>query len=161
MNLDELFGHYLDLTPPPEPLDGQALPGTGGVCALTDEHGRLIQVLAAENLRRFLVHRFEPPTDRPRRGRADLRAIARRLWWQPTHSTFETALTYLGIARRLNPTGYRKDLAFGPAWFARINTDDEHPCWVCDTMAFTPPTVDVGPFDFQRHVAGAYLTYNF
>ncbi|MCH7812471.1 MAG: UvrB/UvrC motif-containing protein [Planctomycetes bacterium] len=147
MSLDELFSRYLDLTPPPEPLDGKALPGTGGVCALTDDHGRLIQVLAAENLRRFLVHRFEPPTDQPRRGRADLRAIARRLWWQPTHSTFETALTYLDIARRLNPTGYRKDLAFGPVWFARINLQDEHPRWICDPLAFTPPTVDVGPFE--------------
>ncbi|MCP4250184.1 MAG: hypothetical protein GY778_24335 [bacterium] len=147
MNLDELFGRHVDLAPPPEPLDGKALPGTGGVCALTDERDQLIQVLAAENLRRFLVHRLEPPTDESRRGRANLRAITRRLWWQPTHSTFETAWTYLDIARRLNPTGYRKDLAFGPVWFARINTQDEHPCWVCDKLALTPPTVDVGPFE--------------
>lgn len=123
------------------------LPGGGGVCALTDEQGRLIRTLSAQNLRRSLAHRLAPPRQAGRRPQADLRAIARKLWWRPTFSVFETYLAYLQITRRLAPDRYRRDLAFGPAWFARVNLQDRHPRWVADKYAFSPPTVDIGPFD--------------
>lgn len=145
MELETLFPQRVDLPEPGQPLDAKTLPGTGGVCALTDRDGRLILTLSAQNLRRCLMHRFDPPDDAPR-PRIDYRAVANRVWWRPTYSTFEAAWTYLQIARQLNPDRYQKDLAFGPAWFARINLDDPHPRWRLDKLAFVSPTHDLGPF---------------
>ncbi len=141
-----MFDHHLDLPEPGEPLDRKSLPAGGGVCALTDADGRVIQTLTAQNLRRVLGNRLEGAQQPGARPRADLRAISRRLWWQPTSSVFEASLTYLQIARRLNPNRYRKDLAFGPVWFARVNLRDRFPRWVTDKVAFDSPTVDIGPF---------------
>jgi len=146
VDLQSLFAHHLELPGPDEPLDRGILPSGGGVCALTDDRGRLIQTLAAQNLRRFLALRLEPPREGSRRRRTDLRAVARRLWWQPTHSVFETWLTYLRTARLLAPQSYRQELAFGPVWFARVDPDAPFPRWVSDKYALTPPVIDVGPF---------------
>lgn len=146
VDLAGLFEQQLGLPGPGEPLDRTILPGGGGVCALTDEADTLILTLATENIRRTVWHRLNPPGEPGRRPRTDLRAVARRLWWTPTYSVFETSLVYLRLARRLAPGRYRQDLAFGPVWFARVNPADPCPHWVADTFAFTPPTVDVGPF---------------
>ncbi|MFQ5489825.1 MAG: hypothetical protein ACE5GE_03805 [Phycisphaerae bacterium] len=145
MDLETLFPHRVELPNPGQPLNAKTLPGTGGVCALTDRDGRLILTLSAQNLRRCLMHRFDPPTD-ARRPRTDLRTVSRCVWWQPTYSTFETAWTYLQIARQLNPDRYLQDLAFAPVWFARINLADPHPRWRPDKLACVPPTHDLGPF---------------
>ena len=146
MDLESLFDHHLELPAPGTPLESRMLPPGGGVCALADERGRLILLLAAQNLRRTLGLRLNPPDDGPRRPRADLRALARRLCWIPTFSVFENSLTYLRVARRLNPDRYRKDLAFGPVWFARLDPRQPFPRWVADRFAFLPPLIDVGPF---------------
>ncbi len=144
--LAELFEHRSELPGPADRLDAKALPGGRGVCALVDGSDRLIQTLSSENLRRTLHHRLEPPNEPQRRPRANLRDVARFVCWTSTHSAFETALTYLRIARRLQPQRYRRDLAFGPAWFARVDPQARWPRWVADKLALTPPTVDVGPF---------------
>ncbi|MHC4233971.1 MAG: UvrB/UvrC motif-containing protein [Planctomycetota bacterium] len=146
MDHARLFAHHLDLPDPGQPLDRKILPSGGGVCALTDGQGRLILTLAGEDLRRSLGIRLERPAQEDRRRRADLRAVARRLWWRSTFSVFETSLTYLQIARQLAPQSYRQELAFGPVWFARINLQDRFPRWVSDKFALTPPTIDIGPF---------------
>ncbi len=146
MDLGSLFDRCLDLPEPNQPLDPKTLPSGGGVCALVDEADRVVLTLAAQNLRRVLNHRLSPPAESGGRPRADLRAVTRRIRWTPTHSTFETSLEYLRIARQLNPDGYRRDLAFGPLWFARVNPEGPYPRWVADRFAFTPPVVDVGPF---------------
>ena len=146
MNLQGLFAKHLDLPGPDKPLDRRVLPAGGGVCALTDQQGRLVQTLGAQDLRRVLARRLQTPGESPGRRQVDLRAIARHLWWQPTHSVFETSLTYLRVARRLAPDRYRKELSFGPVWFARVNPEDRFPRWSSDKFALTPPTIDVGPF---------------
>ncbi|MHC4611501.1 MAG: hypothetical protein ACYS7M_14260, partial [Planctomycetota bacterium] len=94
MDHARLFAHHLDLPDPGQPLDRKILPSGGGVCALTDGQGRLILTLAGEDLRRSLGIRLERPAQEDRRRRADLRAVARRLWWRSTFSVFETSLTY-------------------------------------------------------------------
>ncbi len=146
MELRDLFDHYLDLPRPDEPLNAKMLPGGGGVCALVDTDGRLIQTLGAQSLRRSLVHRLSPARDPGERPKADLRAIARGLWWQPAYSVFETWLTYWRIARLTAPATYRRDLAFGPVWFAQIQPQDQFPRWVITEFAFGPAGVDAGPF---------------
>jgi len=146
VDLGSLFDRHADLPPPGGPLDPRVLPGGRGVCALTDENDRLLLFIAAENLRRTLAHRLSPPEEGAGRIRPDLRPVARRLWWTSSHSAFETSLTYLQIARLLAPDRYRRDLAFGPVWFARVCPTDRFPRWTADTQAFTPPTVDIGPF---------------
>jgi hypothetical protein len=146
VDLAQIFEHHLDLPEPAQPLDPKTLPAGRGVCALTDAEGRLILTLSAENLRRSLTHRLQPPDQDKRRLRADLRAIARRLWWKRTTSAFETSLTYLDVVRRLYPTRYREHLAFGPVWFARADPRETFPRWVADRFAFAPAVVDVGPF---------------
>jgi hypothetical protein len=146
VDLAELFDHHFDLPDPGEPLDRLSLPAGGGVCVLTDADGHVVQTLTSQALRRSLMLRLDPSPKPGGRPRADLRAIVRCVWWRPTYSVFETSLAYLEIARQLNPGGYRQDLAFGPAWFARVNPQDRFPRWIADKLAFEPPAVDVGPF---------------
>jgi excinuclease UvrABC nuclease subunit len=143
--LDAVFENVAELPPPHAPLEATDLPRGGGVYALADEGNRVLLTLGTQSLRRSLMHRLRPP---PREGptrRVDLRAIARTLHWTPTHSVFETYLVYLNAARRLRPQRYRKDLAFGPVWFARVDPGQPFPRWEADPIAFRGG-VDIGPF---------------
>lgn len=156
VDLDTLFDHSMTLPDPAEPLDKVSLPSGGGVYALVDENGSVLQTIGTQSLRRSIYHRLCPPaTDRPSR-RADLRAIARELRWQPTYSVFETDHTYLTLARRLRPGRYRKELAFGPVWFARIQPADRFPRWQIDSTLTAAPGVNVGPF-FERRRCAAFV----
>jgi len=143
VDLSGLFANRLDLPEAGNTLDPRRLPAAGGVGALTDADGQVLLIVCGLNLRRILIQRLTPS---PGKRRIDYRAVARTLWWQPAGSAFETAWTHLQIARSLNPRGYRKELPFGPAWFARVDPAAEHPRWVVDRFAFAPQTVDVGPF---------------
>jgi excinuclease ABC subunit C len=153
VNPTDIFSHSLELPSPETPLERKVFPSHGGVFAFTDHHDRIIQTLSAENVRRAAEFRLQPPPESGHRGRADLRAIARRLWWVPTHSRFETMLTYLDVARKLWPRTYTKHLAFGPAWFISINLHERLPRWRVGRYAFAPQTADVGPFDTRRKAA--------
>lgn len=153
VNPADVFAHHLDLPPPGEPLDRKAFPSHGGVLAFTDQRHNIIQTLSAENIRRSAEFRLQPPPESKRRGRADLRSVARRLWWIPTHSRFETMLVYLGVARRIQPRDYQQQLAFGPAWFISINLHERLPRWRVGCYAFAPQTQDIGPFDTRRKAA--------
>lgn len=145
-DLGSVFSHHLDLPPPDQPVDFKSFPAHGGVYAFSDEDGRLIQMIGAQNVRRSVSGRLAPPEDGRRARRAELRAIAHTVWWTPTHSLFEGKLTYLDLARTLRPGDYRKDLSFGPAWFATIRPADRLPRWRVDSLAFRPGAVDIGPF---------------
>ena len=148
-----VFTHHLDLPSPGEPLIRKAFPSHGGVFAFTDRDDNIVQTLSAENIRRSAEFRLQPPPESRRRGRADLRSVARRLWWIPTYSRFETMLTFLGVARRVWPRDYVQQLAFGPAWFISINLNERLPRWRVGRHAFAPHTRDVGPFDTRRKAA--------
>lgn len=148
---EELFAQRIDLPPAGEPLDRSALPAGGGVYAFADENGRALQTIGAQSLRRSIAFRLQPPDDEARRRRADLRAIARRIHWTPTHSVFETSLVYLNIARRLMPRDYRRQLAFGPVWFARVDPAEEFPRWTAENTGLDGRRMDVGPFQDRTH----------
>jgi len=143
VDLSGLFANRLDLPEAGRTLDPRSLPAAAGVGALTDANEQVLLIACGVNLRRSLIPRLSPSAGK---RRIDYRAVARMLWWQPAGSAFETAFTYLQIARSLNPRGYRKELPFGPAWFARVDPAAEHPRWVVDRFAFAPQTEDVGPF---------------
>jgi excinuclease UvrABC nuclease subunit len=149
--LGELFAHRIDLPLPGEPLDKSALPAGGGVYAFADESGRALQTIGTQSLRRSITLRLQPPDDETRRRRADLRAIARRIHWTPTHSVFETSLVYLNVARRLMPRDYRRQLAFGPVWFARVDPIEKFPRWTAEITGLDGRRIDVGPFEDRAH----------
>ncbi len=149
------FQNVLDLPPPDAPLEASGLPAGGGVYALTDEHGRVLLTLGTQSIRRSVMHRLQPPPAEGPTRRVDLRAIAHRLHWVPTFSVFETYLIYLAAARRFAPDRYRKDLAFGPVWFARIDPSERFPRWEAGVLAFRGG-VDIGPFG-QRGPCAAFI----
>jgi excinuclease UvrABC nuclease subunit len=149
---ERLFSDRLTLPPPDRPLDRLALPAHGAVYALTDEHGRLIQTIGAHSLRRSVTHRLAPPVEGGGK-RADLRAVAHTVWWQPTYSSFETSFVYLNIARQLLGPDYRKQLAFGPVWSARIEPGAAFPRWTPQTRPFGAGVIAAGPFDSRKRCA--------
>ena len=151
--LERLFADRLILPPADEPLDPGKLPARGGVYALTDEAGRLIQTLGTESLRRSVLARLRPPRQGGSRRRADLRSIARTLWWQRTFSAFETSYVFLNIARQLLGPDYRKQLAFGPVWFARMELGAALPRWTADRFAFGSGATAAGPFVTRQKCA--------
>ena len=139
----------------PGPMDPQTLPGGGGVVALLDEAGRLVQLLGGQNLRQLLGTRLAPVTDTSSR-RPDLAAVVRQLRWRPTGSVFETTLHYLTCARVLYPGDYLDRIALGPAWFARAFVDADVPRWSVDKYALDGEAVDIGPFA-DRSSARAFV----
>ncbi len=139
--------------PAPDAI-ARLLPGGGGVYMLTDDQDRLILLSAAADLRRALRNRlFEPtaeaePVSAFARRRAKLGEIVRRIRWQPTYSSFETDFTYLRTARQLLPEIYRKNLAFGPAWFVHVNPDSPIPRFLVAKL-LGADGVNLGPFSTQ------------
>lgn len=123
------------------------MPSHGGVYAFADGRGNVIQTVSAQNVRRSACFRLEPPEESASRRRADIRAVARRLWWIPTYSLFESSLVYLDVMRRLAPKDYQKQLGFGPVWFARVDVQERLGRWTPDKYAFKPTGHEIGPFE--------------
>ncbi len=147
MDLSRLFADCIELPPPPGAWDPKGLPAHGGVWLLTDEGDRPIQLGGCESLRRTVRFRLDPPAEEERRRqRADLRAIARRVWWWPTHSQFETAYDYYRIARELYPDDYLERVAFGPTWFAEACLEARIPRLRPMRSIFRPNCDYFGPF---------------
>ncbi len=151
--LGRLFAQRCELPASGETFDAKRLPAHGGVYALTDDEGRLIQTIATESLRRSAGTRLARQQEGRSRRRADVRAVARWLWWQPTWSAFETSLRYLNVARQLLGRDYRKELAFGPVWTAWIDPGAAFPRWVVSAEAFGLEGVATGPFATRKHAA--------
>lgn len=86
----------------------------------------------------------------PSKRRADLSQIVRRIRWQPAHSAFEIAYEYLRIARVLLPDTYRKNLAFGPAWFVHVDPDAAIPRFTVGKTVPTGSGTTLGPFATQQ-----------
>lgn len=150
MTLESLFEQFVDLPPPDRSIDPKLLPGHGGVFAFSDASDRLIQLLGCQNIRRSAMSRLSTPQPEKTTRRAQLREVARRVWWVSTGSVFETSLRYLQLARRLFPDTYQKQLTFGPVWFARAEVDQPIPRWVVEKYALDGRAVDIGPFTSRR-----------
>jgi excinuclease UvrABC nuclease subunit len=107
---------------------GRHIPPGGGVYLLTDAEDRLVQLGSAGDLRHALRTRLAaapPPVDpaSPARPRARLGEIVRHIRWRTAYSMFEVDYQYWRISRILMPDDYLDNLAFGPAWFVRIDPD--------------------------------------
>lgn len=119
--MDALLDSRLDVTG--DVADwAKALPGGGGVYALSDEADRLVLLASGESLRRAITYRLAPPPEASRR-RADLRSVVRRVRWRRTYSPFETAFEYHRAARIVLPDQYLEYCTFGPAWFVVVEPD--------------------------------------
>ncbi len=143
----------MHLTRPDEPLDRLTLPGCGGVYALTDSQGRLVLTIGAQSIRSSLMVRLCPQESGASGKRANLRAVSHTLWWRPTYSRFETSLVYLQVARELLGVDYRKQLAFGPVWFACLDRAEEIPCWTVREDPFGEEVAAAGPFVTRKKCA--------
>ncbi|MGB9623790.1 MAG: hypothetical protein ACPMAQ_02920 [Phycisphaerae bacterium] len=128
MDLDSLFEHRTDVCDT-DPDWGKALPGGGGVYALTDAEGRLVLLASSESVRRAVGYRLSPPPEASKK-RADLKAVVRRIYWRRTCSPFETAFEFHRVARTLMPGTCMEACAFGPAWFVHVNLSARLPQFV-------------------------------
>ena len=128
MDLDSLFEHRTDVCDT-DPDWVNALPGGGGVYALTDAEGRLVLLASSESVRRAVGYRLSPPPEASKK-RADLKAVVRRIYWRRTCSPFETAFEFHRVARALMPKTYLEACAFGPAWLVHVNLSDRLPQFV-------------------------------
>jgi hypothetical protein len=144
-----MFDHQLDI-PPDAPLDARSLPAHGGVYLITDESDRPILLAACESLRRVVLNRLAAPPPDKQSKRANLAQIARRVQWRATFSRFETAWAHWQAAREFDPKGYRKLLAFGPAWFLAANLETPAPRLVAVKELRGEPARHVGPFATRR-----------
>jgi len=153
VNLSELFPHVVEIPPPDEPWEDSVVPTHGGVLALSDDNERPIQVLSTQNVRRAARFRLRQDHETINRRRADIRVVARRLWWTPAYSQFESTWVYWRVARRLWPDDYLKQLGFGQAWFAAVNFEARFPRWRAQGYVFKQGDREVGPFDTQRRCA--------
>jgi excinuclease UvrABC nuclease subunit len=144
-----MFDHHVDL-PVDGSFDPHVLPSHGGVYLIADEQDRPILLASCESLRRVVVNRLASPPPDQKSKRANLGEIARRVSWRPTFSRFETAWAYWQAARTLNPAGYRKMIAFGPAWFLCVNLADRTPRFQAVREVASADVQGVGPFPTRR-----------
>ena len=150
MNIEQLFSQNLTRSADERPFDTQQVPSHGGVYAFVDARGAIVQLSSAENLRRAVAFRLDPPHDPTKRPRTDLLAITNRVWWKPTRSQFETFLEFHHIAYHLYPGRHREMCAFGPSWFAGITLNDRFPRWLAGNNPFVSESACVGPFATRR-----------
>ncbi len=151
MNLDQLFSRHLDRDEGVLPFDKQLFPWHGAVYAFADPSGGILQLSSTQNLRKAVGFRLYPPADNAARPRTDLLAVTQRVWWEPTHSQFESFLKFHGLASALFPDRYRKMCAFGPSWFAVIDRHDRFPRWLASDNPLAGTSACVGPFVTRRY----------
>jgi hypothetical protein len=144
-----MFDHHIDL-PVDGSFDARALPAHGGVYLIADEHDRPILLASCENLRRVVLNRLASPPPDQKSKRTDLAQIARHVHWRATFSRFETAWAHWQEARVLNPSSYRKIIAFGPAWFLCANLADRTPRLQAVRELASADVQGVGPFPTRR-----------
>jgi len=107
------------------PEDLANVPAKRGVFLLEGPAGQPILLATAADIRSRMRGRLAPPEEEaPASRRADLREIATRLRWRLTTGHFETDWQYLELARLIYPDRYRRMLAFAPARFVHVRTDE-------------------------------------
>lgn len=134
---------------PPQERDLKALPGCAAVLLLVDVEGRPVQLLATQQLRRLLLSRLGPESD-AQSPRTDLRPIVRGVRWRQVWSAFEGDWQYYRLARRLHPEDYRKRIAFGPAWFLRVDWNADVPEIDVAARVWQDPGLFAGPWPTER-----------
>ncbi len=152
MNPADFLSHQLPFHAGSFDDGARGLPTHGGVVAFVDGQGRLIQLLATQNIRRTVMSKSKAPAETSRR--VDLASVTRTLRWRPGWSRFETTVLYWQIARKIWPDQYRDTLGFGPVWFAQVEPNDAHPRWTCDWRWSRVSDVAIGPFTTRRSCQG-------
>lgn len=163
MRGDTLFDGCLILPPDADLTTGtQEIPGTAGVCLLTNDQLQPVLLLYGANLRSIVRRRLTVETEEsqkeshPISRRTQLRPIVTRIWFRRTYSPFETQLAYFRIAREVYPETYQEWFGRLEAWFLHLNAAGEYPFWEI-TGQHTAETVSYwGPFATKK-AAAAYL----
>ena len=130
----------------------RSVPTCPGICLLTDEQDKIIQLFSSASLRRRLTTKLTPqPSDSAKK--VDLSAIVRRSHMRQTASPFETNYWYWRAARQLYPKRYRKMVVFGKVWFVQVETDSDIPQWKVVDDPFTQSGISIGPMQTRKSAA--------
>ena len=133
----------------PGPADLAPLPGCAAVFLFVDENGAPVQLLTTQMLNRVARSKLSEPVE-TRAGRTDLAEIVRGVRWRRVHSPFEARWRYYRLIHRLHPKTYRREIAFGPAWFLNVDWSTAIPeLQVTERIWFTAGEF-VGPWPAQR-----------
>ena len=141
-----MFDEILEVQGPPTPEQLARIPARRGVLALLGQNDEPITLITAADMRARLRNRLTAPEQEQRTKAADLREITRRIAWKRAGSHFETDLHYLELASAIWPDTYASMLAWKPAWFVHVDSDEEFPRFVRTRDVGARAGRYVGPF---------------
>jgi len=121
-DISDLLPEGLDLPAEPTSESLKVVSSRPGVWLLLAADGQPVTAGATQNLRRALVARLAD-ADRARR-RGALHEVSRSVRFAATCGRFESDWLYARLAERLWRRDFWQKVAFGPAWFVRV--DNSH-----------------------------------
>jgi len=148
--VDSMFDGGCPLRPPFEEKQLARVPAGRGVLLMETDQCHPILLITGADLRRRARSRLIGTGEGGPSKRADLRQVVRRVRWRRTHSTFETDLWYLRIARSLWPRGYAQMLSWKPAWFIHVDPEEDFPHVRVGRRVFERSGAYFGPFPSGR-----------
>jgi len=126
-----------------------ALPGCAAVFLLLDAGGAPVWLATTQQLKRLTRSRLNDLSG-VQRARADLGEIARGILWRRVSCPFEGRWRYYRLARLLYPNQYRKLISFKPAWFLRVNWQQDIPLIKPSDRVWNALGEFVGPWPTQK-----------
>jgi len=144
------FDGHLEVQPPLGDEQLAQIPARRGVMALLGPGGQTVLLTTAADIRSRLAHRLRERPDDERRKTADLREVTRQILWKLATSHFEADLYFLELAEAIMPRRYPSLLAWGGAWFVRVDPAAEVPHFVRTRAVLGAAGVHVGPFAGAR-----------
>jgi hypothetical protein len=163
MRGEYLFDGCLILPPEADLSTGtKEVPGTAGVCLLTNDQLQPILLLYGANLRHLVRRRLTVETEGDQNEsqtvsrRTRLRPIVTRIWFRRTYSPFETQLAYFRIAREVYPETYQEWFGRLETWFVYLNSAGEYPFWEITSQLRAETVSYWGPFATKK-AAASYL----
>jgi len=163
MRGENLFDGCLILPPEADLTGGtKEVPGTAGVCLLTNDQLQPVLLLYGANLRSLVRRRLTVEAKENQNEsqtvsrRTRLRPIVTRIWFRRTYSLFETQLAYFRIAREVYPETYQEWFGRLDTWFLHLNSGSEYPFWEITSQLRAETVSYWGPFATKK-AAATYL----
>ena len=152
-NLSQLFDKSVDIS---DADFLKKIPAKQGVLLIADEKQNCIQMITAANMRSRINNRLTETCDQADSQeesvntnkisrRADIRKIARLVFYHQTTSAFETELFYISTAYKLWANSFKQHLDLKQIWFVTIDISAKFPHFY-KTKNFDPSLPAIGPF---------------
>ena len=145
-----LFDGHVDVQGVMTPGELTRVPAKRGVLALLADGGEVIVLLTAADMRSRLRSRLTAPGDQTPSRSADLRGVTGRVLYKLAHSHFETDLHYARLVRAIWPDRCAELIAWKPAWFVHVDSDQRFPHFVPTREAGARAGRYIGPFASAR-----------